>query len=95
MVTYMDQICSAWVAQDWTVKVAPWQMQLISTIHRILVWLKMVMKSADFEDMLAIQKRVTVVLWSILKEDFVADFQELYEHFQKSVVLEGDYFEAQ
>jgi hypothetical protein len=45
-----------------------------------------------FADVAAIQKRVTAVLRSILKEAFDDSFQKLYERCQQCVVKDGDYF---
>jgi hypothetical protein len=53
------------------------------------------MKGARFEDVAAIQDRVTAVLRSIPKEVFADSFQKLYERYQQCVVKDGDYFEGQ
>jgi hypothetical protein len=53
------------------------------------------MKGARFEDMAAIQERVTAVLRSIPKEAFDDSFQKLYESCKQCVVKGGDYFEGQ
>jgi hypothetical protein len=57
--------------------------------------LKSIMKDASFADVAAIQERVTAVLRSIPKKAFADSFQKLYEHCQKCVVKDGDYFEDQ
>jgi hypothetical protein len=48
-----------------------------------------------FEDVAAIQERVTAVLRSNPKEAFADCFQKLYERCQRCVVKGGDYFEGQ
>jgi hypothetical protein len=53
------------------------------------------MKCARFEDVAAIQERVTAVLQSIPKEAFADSFQNLYERCQQCVVNDDDYFEGQ
>jgi hypothetical protein len=53
------------------------------------------MKGARFEDVVAIQERVTAVLRSIPKEAFADSFQKLYERSQEFVVKDGGYFEGQ
>jgi len=57
--------------------------------------LKSIMKGTRFADMVAIQERVTAVLWSIPKEAFADIFQKLYERCQQCVMKDGDYFEGQ
>jgi hypothetical protein len=57
--------------------------------------LKSIMKGARFEDVAAIQERVTAVLRSIPKEAFADSFQKLHERCQQCVVKDGDYFEGQ
>jgi hypothetical protein len=57
--------------------------------------LKSIMNGACFEDVAAIQERVTAVLRSIPKEAFADSFQKLYERCQQCVVKDGDYFEGQ
>jgi hypothetical protein len=53
------------------------------------------MKRACFEDVAAIQDRVTAVLRSIPKEAFADSFQKLYKRCQQCAVKDGDYFEGQ
>jgi hypothetical protein len=53
------------------------------------------MESARFEDVGAIQERVTAVLRSIPKEAFADSFQQLYERCEQCVVKDGNYFEGQ
>jgi hypothetical protein len=48
-----------------------------------------------FADVVAIQERVTAVLWSIPKEAFADSFQKLYERCQQCIVKDGVYFEGQ
>lgn len=54
--------------------------------------LKMVMKGACFENVLAIQERGKAILRSISKKASATSFQKLC---QKCVVLQDDYFESQ
>ena len=53
------------------------------------------MKGESFENVAAIQGRVTAVLRSIPKEAFADKFQNVYERCQQRVVKDGDYFEGQ
>ena len=48
-----------------------------------------------FADVATIQECVTAVMRSIPTDAFAYIFQKLYEHYQKCVVKNGDYFEGQ
>jgi hypothetical protein len=56
--------------------------------------MKNIMKCARFEDVAAIQERLTAVLQSIPKEAFADRFQKLYERCQQCVVKDDDYLKA-
>ncbi|GFX13096.1 hypothetical protein TNCV_2357521 [Trichonephila clavipes] len=61
----------------------------------LLPRLKLTLKGKRFEDIPDIRRNVTRFLNSILKKDFLQNFQDMYSRSQQRVVKGGDYFEGQ
>jgi hypothetical protein len=57
--------------------------------------LKGFIKGGRFDDVAAIQERVTAGLGSSPTEVFADSVQKHYERYQQCVVKDGDYFEGQ
>jgi len=71
----------------------PYSPDLSPTDYFLFPKLKMRLKGLHFVDVAAIQEAVTEELKKVQKEEFLTDFQKLFNHAKACIYANGAYFE--